>query len=185
LDPVEFSGLSTSISPERSISTFLLCRLWRFELIDIDLEIEDAPGPGVDLGGAAAMGTTPFPPTAPAAPWKFVEAVLPVALDPGLTSADGASLLVTPPPRLVEVDEELPIVPLLLAIADTASDEFFRDAEAEFVPEAFFLDLVPAPLPDTFGPEPRLRFLMTSVFRLSGLTTPCSFKNKPQALQRG
>lgn len=31
----------------------------------------------------------------------------------------------------------------------------------------------------------RLRFLITSVFRLSGRTTPCSFKNSPQALHRG
>jgi hypothetical protein len=34
-------------------------------------------------------------------------------------------------------------------------------------------------------PLPRLRFLMTSVLRESGRTTPCSFRNKPQALHNG
>jgi hypothetical protein len=34
-------------------------------------------------------------------------------------------------------------------------------------------------------PLPRLRFLITSVFKLSGRTTPWSFRNKPQALQSG
>lgn len=34
-------------------------------------------------------------------------------------------------------------------------------------------------------PPPRLRFLITSVFRESGLTTPCSLRNNPHALQRG
>lgn len=31
----------------------------------------------------------------------------------------------------------------------------------------------------------RLRFFITSVFKLSGRTTPCNFKNKPQALHSG
>lgn len=31
----------------------------------------------------------------------------------------------------------------------------------------------------------RLRFLITSVFKLNGLTTPCNFRNKPQALHSG
>lgn len=31
----------------------------------------------------------------------------------------------------------------------------------------------------------RFRFLITSVFKLNGLTTPCSFRNKPHALQSG
>lgn len=34
-------------------------------------------------------------------------------------------------------------------------------------------------------PLPRLRFLITSVFKLSGRTTPCSFRNSPHALQSG
>lgn len=35
------------------------------------------------------------------------------------------------------------------------------------------------------APLDRLRFLITSVFRLRGRTTPCSFRKSPQALQRG
>lgn len=60
--------------------------------------------------------------------------------------------------------------------------EFFRAAALML---AFFLDRVLVPPTGRLAPEPRFRFLMTSVFKLSGLTTPWSFKNKPQALQRG
>ena len=35
------------------------------------------------------------------------------------------------------------------------------------------------------APDPRLRFLITSVFKESGRTTPWSFRKSPQALQRG
>lgn len=35
------------------------------------------------------------------------------------------------------------------------------------------------------APDPRLRFLMTSVLRERGRTTPCSLRKRPQALQRG
>lgn len=182
LDPVELSGLSTSISPERSISVLLLCRLWRLELTDIDREREDAPGPGVDLGGAAAIGTTPLPPTAPPALAKLAEEAAPADLALGPASADGDSPVEV---RLIEVGAGLPLPEATVAKEDTARDEFRRDAEAELVPEVVFLDLVPEPPPGTFGPEPRLRFLMTSVFRLNGRTTPWSFKNSPHALQRG
>ena len=34
-------------------------------------------------------------------------------------------------------------------------------------------------------PLPRFLFFITSVLSDKGRTTPCSFKNKPQALQRG
>jgi hypothetical protein len=34
-------------------------------------------------------------------------------------------------------------------------------------------------------PLPRFRFLITSVFKLSGRTTPCNLRKRPQALQRG
>lgn len=68
--------------------------------------------------------------------------------------------------------------------------EFLRVFGAEELAEAvmfeFFLaDLVLVPPTGALFPEPRLRFLITSVFKLSGLTTPCSFKKRPQALQRG
>lgn len=59
----------------------------------------------------------------------------------------------------------------------------FAEIAIEFLRLAIFLDreeVVVAGLP-----LPRFRFLITSVFRLSGLTTPCSFRNKPQALHSG
>jgi hypothetical protein len=55
-----------------------------------------------------------------------------------------------------------------LALEDTESVEPLL----EMPPEVFFLDRVlvlPTEWPD---PEPRLRFLMTSVFKLRGRTTP-------------
>ncbi len=60
-----------------------------------------------------------------------------------------------------------------------------------FLDEAAFLDRVDAPPPmpaPTGTPEfapPRFRFLMMSVFRDNGRTTPCSFRNKPHALHKG
>lgn len=73
------------------------------------------------------------------------------------------------------------------ADVDMASVEFFLVLVPEVLAEALalFLDRVLVPPTGRFAPEPRLRFLMTSVFKLSGRTTPWSFKNKPQALQRG
>jgi hypothetical protein len=70
-DPVEFSGLSISmLLIDCSITTLLLCLRWRFDEDDEDERAavrgrDAAPGPGVLFGGAAAMGTTPFPPTSP------------------------------------------------------------------------------------------------------------------------
>ena len=61
------------------------------------------------------------------------------------------------------------------AIAEGAISEFFREA---------FLD----PLAAADGAaelEPRLRFLMISVLRDNGRTTPCNFKKSPHALQSG
>lgn len=55
------------------------------------------------------------------------------------------------------------------------TSEFFRDAFFE-----------PRPMPTgTEAPDPRLRFLITSVFRDSGRTTPWSLRKRPHALQRG
>lgn len=51
-----------------------------------------------------------------------------------------------------------------------------------FLLAAFFDRAVPT---GAVFPLPRLRFLITSVFKLSGRTTPCSFKNKPHALHSG
>jgi hypothetical protein len=78
----------------------------------------------------------------------------------------------------------------LCVVEGVARVEFFRVAAPELAPEApadFLEDLVLAPPPPTgrLAPDPRLRFLITSVFRLKGRTTPWSFRNKPHALQRG
>ena len=178
-----FSGLSMSMSLPAS----LLCRRWRFELV-AERDSDDAPGPGAALGGADAIGTTPLPPTgppdAPVLPWKpggpLAVDVLAGPMLPGDVSAAGAFT------RFALAGAVLFSLGLLFARDETAAVEFFLDADAEFAPEAVplaaFFDLAPPP---TLGPEPRLRFLMTSVFRLSGLTTPWSFRNRPQALQSG
>lgn len=93
----------------------------------------------------------------------------------------------------------LPVVALVLPVVDPVVD--FGDSESctEVLPEVgvvagvcateffllavFFIRLGPA-VGGAF-PLPRLRFLITSVFKLRGLTTPCSLRNSPQALQRG
>lgn len=66
--------------------------------------------------------------------------------------------------------------------ADNESVEFLREVAVDAL--AFF-DLVLVPVMARLVPEPRFRFLITSVFKLRGLTTPWSFKNKPQALHKG
>lgn len=76
------------------------------------------------------------------------------------------------------------------AAAAIPSVEFFRvfvpDVFADvLIPELFFPDRVVVTVRGKLAPEPRLRFLITSVFKLRGRTTPWSFKNKPHALQRG
>lgn len=64
LDPVEV-GLSISMLIDESPTILLLCRRCRFEDMVEGREMEDAPGPGAVLGGAAAIGITPLPPTGP------------------------------------------------------------------------------------------------------------------------
>ena len=55
----------------------------------------------------------------------------------------------------------------------------------EFLREFFFEARVAAEPTGIVWPLPRLRFLITSVFSDRGRTTPCNFKNKPQALHKG
>ena len=65
-EPVEFAGLSMSI--DSICAAPLLPRLCRFDVPELLLpgrDVEAAPGPGAFFGGAAAIGTTPLPPTAP------------------------------------------------------------------------------------------------------------------------
>lgn len=137
------------------------------------------------------MGTTLLPPTAPVVPvlpWKLGAPLPPPALVPVVPVLPGeVSVLVLAGATVRFAGaEDAPLLPLLLfPREDNAMDEFFRDAAVEFAPDALPLFFALLPTPPTVGPDPRFRFLMTSVFRLSGLTTPWSFKNKPQALQSG
>ena len=65
--------------------------------------------------------------------------------------------------------------------------EFLRVLMPDVVPEAvaFFERVLVPPPTGRFVPEPRLRFLITSVLRDRGRTTPWSLRKRPQALQRG
>lgn len=187
-EPVEFSGLSMSILPLLSPPALLLCLRCRLAETVTDRGMEAAPGPGVDFGGAAAIGTTPLPPTAPAAepalPWKLV-GLLPAVFPPEAAPLTGESAAFTLAARVVAggvVAEETG------GTAEMLSVEFLRVLGPEFKAlelEFFLPDRVLVPPTGALLPEPRLRFLITSVFRLRGRTTPCSFKNRPQALQRG
>lgn len=159
-------GLSISMADEDTLApSLLLCRRCRFDEADCcgwpGRVKDDAPGPGVDLGGAAAMGTTPLPPAA-------AEALMLLASEACVDV--GLSLLLAW--FAMFVDDCWPAVAML-------NEEFFREVAVELAP---FLPLV---VPDALLPEPRFLFLITSVLRLRGRTTPCSFKNKPHALQSG
>jgi len=55
----------------------------------------------------------------------------------------------------------------------------------EFLRDAFFNDRLGADPTGIVLPLPLFRFLMTSVFKDSGRTTPWSFKNRPHALHKG
>lgn len=149
------------------------------------IEGAPAPGPGLVLGGAAAIGTTPLPPTDPEFP-KWLLGVLPAVLPPEGGPLDGLSTSLLLEARLeaggvVTLDVWTWLFLLLLADVDIESVEFLREAAAL----AFFFDLVLVPPTGRLEPDPRLRFLMTSVFKLNGRTTPCNFKNRPQALHSG
>lgn len=65
-EPVELAGLSISMLAWLSPAALLLCLRCRFDDVLTFREPEEAPGPGAAFGGAAAMGTTPFPPMAAA-----------------------------------------------------------------------------------------------------------------------
>ncbi len=77
----------------------------------------------------------------------------------------------------------------VLAVEVTDKVEFFLVFAAEVLAEALvlvlFFERVLVPPTGKLFPEPRFRFLMTSVFRLNGRTTPWSFRKRPHALHRG
>lgn len=141
-----------------------------------------APGPGVVFIGAAAIGTTPLPPTMVAPPY-WLPGVLPAVCCPLLLGLSPSLLLLG---RFADggvVTTWLFVTgaaAAAAAAADMDSVEFFLEAALEPVP-FFFRD----PPTGRLAPDPLFRFLMTSVFKLRGRTTPWSFRKRPQALQRG
>lgn len=74
--PIESPGPSRSIADDE-VPSLLLCLRCLLEDAVVGRDMDDeAPGPGVVLGGAAAMGTTPLPPTMVAPPY-WLPGVLP------------------------------------------------------------------------------------------------------------
>lgn len=66
-EPTKLLGASISMADDANKPSPLLCRRCRFEEAVEGRELDDeAPGPGVAFGGAAAIGTTPLPPAATA-----------------------------------------------------------------------------------------------------------------------
>jgi len=64
----EASGPSMSMPEPSAVPPDFECRRCRFDTTGtVRATLLAAPGPGVDFGGAAAMGTTGFPPTVPPA----------------------------------------------------------------------------------------------------------------------
>ncbi len=117
------------------------------------------------MGGAAAMAMTPFPPDELAfPPWKLV-GVLPADMEPlaglslsltlaALFGAAGGVVICTGGGMLTDTER---VEPFLVMPPEAVVD---------------FLDRVLVPPTGSPDPEPRFRFLMTSVFKLSGRTTP-------------
>lgn len=191
LEPVELSGLSMSMLLllwERcccwcSTTTLLLWRRWRFDERVAVRVSDEAPGPGTFLGGAAAMAMTPFAAADELVvlpPWKLV-GVLPADREP----LAGLSLSLTLPARFGMAGGVLACTGggATLTLTETESVEDFLVMPPEAV--AVFRDRVLVPPTGRPEPEPRFRFLMTSVFRLRGRTTPWSLRKRPQALHSG
>jgi hypothetical protein len=87
-----------------------------------------------------------------------------------------------PPPLVCIVGAMLTLFGCLLYIEMGAEVILEGDACKKllcFFDALFFCATPPLELPLL------LRFLITSVFKLRGLTTPCNFKNRPQALHNG
>jgi hypothetical protein len=115
-----------------------------------------------DLGGPGAIGTTPPDLPLPAAELE----------PPAFADED------PPPTELVDLgDSDSAPLPDVGVVTGVWAMEFLRDD---------FLDARDdEPPTGAEFPLPRFRFLITSVLRESGRTTPCSFRNSPQALQSG
>ena len=102
----------------------------------------------------------------------------PLPIDPEAEA--GLALSLVPIPKV--------LVGVVAWVVEGVTTEFFLvpGPLLDWVP--IFLDARVDAAPDATGidaPEPRFLFFITSVFKESGRTTPWSFKNSPQALQRG
>ncbi len=99
----------------------------------------------------------------------------------------------TPPLELVAVDPELATPEPTEPVADLGDSDSGAEAlpEGVDVPDGCAIEFLRDPflleerVETGAVPLPRLRFLMTSVLRDKGRTTPCSFRKSPQALQSG
>lgn len=167
-------GLSSSMADEFAVLSLLLCLRCLFEGAVAGRDMEEAPGPGAVLSGAAAIGTTPLPPTMAAPPY-WLPGVLPAVKFPLLVGLSASLLLLG---RFIDGGDTAAWLFVIgttttaaaaaaAAAADMESVEFFLEAAFEPVP-AFFL----VPPTGRLLPDPRFLFLMTSVFKLSGRTTP-------------
>jgi hypothetical protein len=129
---------------------------------------------------------TPFPPVTPldepALPWKLV-GVFPAVFPADAEPLAGLSLPLTLLARFWIAGGVLACAGGEITLTDTESVEPFLVMPPEEV--AVFLDRVLVPPTGRPDPEPRFRFLMTSVFKLRGRTTPWSLRNRPHALHRG
>jgi hypothetical protein len=152
--------LMSSASPiSVSWVTELLVLLWPLVFFGGMARVgTDAGAIGVGLGGPGAMAIGFFVVGFSAVELVGVVTALPVPAEPAMDFGESASLA-----------EDL--------------EGVFADCAIEFLRLAIFFDREEVV---TAGfPLPRLRFLMTSVFKLRGRTTPWSLRNRPQALQRG
>ena len=125
-----------------------------------------------DLGGAAAMGTTPDVPAV------AVGVATPVELAAS-DNDDDPRVVVSPMPEEAGGDSGAPLVGGRL---DWGAAAMVGACWTEFLREDFFDREVPTAKVLALL---RLRFLITSVFSDRGRTTPCSLRNRPQALHRG
>lgn len=134
----------------------------------------------------------------------FFVGPLPLPLTPAAPAAAGVLALVALPAVLMELSLSMPAdlgvvagvcaafaVPAagaaeLLVMVATLFLRLVAAEEAAVDEVPFLVERETVPLgPPLVGPEPRLRFLMTSVLRERGRTTPCSLRKRPQALHRG
>jgi len=128
---------------------------------------------GAGLGGPGAMGTTPV--------LLVVVEVEPLWEERG--DSDAAAELGVLLRRLLDL--EVPEGAMWLGVALMLLPPALTGLTRLFLRDFSLREVEVPPPPGVGCPVPRLRFLMISVLRERGLTTPCSFKKRPQALQRG